>query len=184
MNNKNTLLFIALVGASTGCSDDPVSYSSPVGINLKAKADGNTELSESKGITTESANPYGAFVTDATKKLGRSPGRIDIDAATLTLGGDSKDVASLDSVFASTADIAFVIDDTNNTYEVGTVDPSGTGPSAIDVGFDGSQIAAQDTAKYVAGSFKVVVRGTAAPTFPGSSAEASLQLTFTFAAFE
>ena len=43
---------------------------------------------------------------------------------------------------------------------------------------------AADYEKLVAGSFKVVIRGTAATAFAAKGAEANLQLTFTFAAFE
>lgn len=61
------LVVFALFGVAA-CSDDPVSYSAPVGINLKAKSGdvSGTAISEAKSITTETANPYGAFVGDAT----------------------------------------------------------------------------------------------------------------------
>src|SRR3954466_725359 len=91
------LAFVSILGSILGaCSDDPVSYSSPVGINLKAKSGdvSGTAISESKGITTEVSNPYGAFITDATAKLGRAPGTVDVDGVTLVLGGDSKNVAA------------------------------------------------------------------------------------------
>ncbi len=169
------------------CSSDPVSYSAPVGINLKAKSGdvNGTAISTSKGITTEVANPYGMFVADATAKLGRAPGSVDVDSATLVLGGDSKNVAMLEAVFTGVVDLAFVIDDSNNTYDVGKItNPSGVGPGDFGLTFDPSAIAPQDNAKYLAGGFKVVVRGDAAPGFPGGNAEASLQVTFKFAAFE
>jgi len=78
----NRLAFAALA-VLAACGDDPVSFSAPVGIELKAKSDDvmNGVITEDKGITTESGNPYGAFINDATARLGRAPGRVEIDGA-------------------------------------------------------------------------------------------------------
>lgn len=72
---KLSLLVLVVLAA---CGDDPVSFSAPVGINLKAKSGdvSNNVVSDEKGITTESSNPYGAFVTDARAQIGRDPGSI------------------------------------------------------------------------------------------------------------
>src|SRR5690349_5336602 len=180
---KHLLTLVVVVAA---CSDDPVSFSAPVGINLKAKSGdvANTAISEDKAITTESGNPYGAFVNDATTKLAHAPSRIEIDQATLLLGAQSTNVTRLEDVFSGAVDVAFVMNDTNNTYEVGTVNnPMGTGPVELAIALDGADMAGQDFAKYLSGSFKVVARGTAAPGFAAKGAEAALQVTFTFAAF-
>jgi hypothetical protein len=174
-----TLLFAA-------CSEDPVSYSAPVGINLKVKSGdvAAAAISEDKGITTETSNPYGAFVAAAATKIGAPPGRIEVDHATLLLGAQSQNVTKLEDVFTGVVDVAFVISDTGNTYDVGTVtDPTGVGPLDLEVSLAGADITPQDFVKYLNGSFKVVARGTAAAGFFANDAEASLQLTFTFAAF-
>ena len=174
-------LFLAACGA------DPVSYSTPVGINLKVKSSdvSNNAVSDDKSITTESGNPYGAFVNGAQAKLGKSPTRIDIDNLTLTLGAQSTGVTALEQVYTGDVDVALITNDTNNTYDVGhVVNPTGVGPVAIDIGFSSDQVSAPDYAKILSGSFKVVLRGPAAATFQGKSAEANLDLTFTFAAFE
>ncbi|HET7504943.1 MAG TPA: hypothetical protein VFK02_28160 [Kofleriaceae bacterium] len=168
------------------CGDDPVSYSAPVGINVKVKSGdvAATAISEDKAITTETGNPYGGFVADATAKLGHAPGRIEIDQATLLLGAQSINVTGLEDVFTGVVDISFLMNDTNNTYAVGTVtNPSGVGPIDIAISLAGADMAPQDFAKYLGGGFKVVARGTAAPDFASKGAEAQLQLTFTFAAF-
>jgi hypothetical protein len=181
---KTLLAFTPLLLAA--CSDDPVSFSAPVGINLKAKSGdvASTAISEDKAITTESGNPYGAFVSDATAKLTRAPGRIEIDRATLLLGAQSTNVTRLEDVFTGVVDVAFVMNDTSNTYEVGTVSsPTGVGPVEVAIALAGDDMAPQDFTRYLGGSFKVVARGTAAPGFSSRGAEASLQLTFTFAAF-
>jgi hypothetical protein len=180
---KRTLLLVIVAA----CGSDPVNYSSPVGIELKAKSGdvSNTAISEQKDITTESGNPYGAFVSDATRMLGRDPSRIEIDDLTMTLGAQSTGVATLDAVFTGDVDVAFIVNDTNNTYDAGhVVNPTGVGPVPVEPAFDWSLVADQDRAKMLAGSFKVAVRGPAAAGFASKGAEASIQTTFTFTAFE
>lgn len=181
------LIALALVVGVTGCGDDPVSYSATVGINLKAEsgAVNGTAITDEKGITTESGNPYGAFVADATERLGRDPGRIEIDSLALTLGAQSTGVTTLEQVYTGDVDVLFLMNDTDNTYPVGRVtNPAGTGPVGIDVLLDSDAVSEVDYPKYLGGSFKVVLRGTAAADFATKGAKADLQLAFVFAAFE
>jgi hypothetical protein len=169
------------------CGSDPVNFSSPVGINIKAKSGdvSGTAISDDKGITTETGNPYSAFVTDAVTKLGKQPGAIEVDHLTITLGANSTNVVTLEEVFAGDVDTSFIMNDTNNTYDVGHItNPTGIGPDGVDVTFASSQVAGLDFDKLLNGSFKVVVRGNAATSFMSKGAEADLQMTFTFAAFE
>lgn len=170
------------------CGSDPVSYSAPVSINLKAKSGdvSGTTISEQKGITTESGNPYGAFISDARAKLGgNDPARVEIDAVTLTLGAQSINVTALSDVFSGDVDAAFLIDDSNNTYDAAhVIDPTGVGPVAMTVAFPAEGVAPQDLAKFIGGGFKVVIRGNAGVDFASKGAEADLEVTFTFAAFE
>ena len=178
-----TLAFLALVG----CGSDPVSYSTPVGINLKAKSGdvANSVISDDKAITTESGNPYGAFVSDAMAKLGGNPARIEIDQLTLVLGAQSINVTKLEEVYTGDVDIAFIMNDTNNTYDVGHVmNPTGVGPVDVNVVFQSDGVSAVDFTKLLNGSFKVVIRGSAAAGFSTKGAEANLQATFTFVAFD
>ena len=178
---------LALVSVLVACGgDDPVSYSAPVGINLKAESGSvsGTVISDEKGITTESGNPFGAFVAAANTELGRDPGRIEIDKATLTLGALSTNVTKLEEVYTGDVEVLFVMNDSNNTVPVGKVtNPTGSVVD-LDVGFESNDVADQDFAKFVGGSFKVVIRGTAATGFTAKGAKADLQVTFTFAAFE
>lgn len=169
------------------CGSDPVSFSMPVGITLKAMSSdvSNSVLSDGKAITTESANPYGMFVSDARTKLGRDPSRIGLDRLTLALSAQSTQVVALDQVYARDVDVAFIMNDTNTTYDVGQVtDPSGVGPTDVHAAFDSARMAAVDFAKLLSGSFKVALRGAVAAMFAAKGAEADLQLIFTFAAFE
>ena len=169
------------------CGDDPVSYSSPVAINLKAKSGdvSNNAISDEKGITTESGNPYGAFVNEARRMIGKDPARIELDRLTLVLGAQSTGVTKLDEVYTGDVDVAFIMNDTNNTYDAGhVINPSGVGPVDVVIVFESSAVGSVDYGKLLGGSFKVVIRGPVAATFASKGAEANLQLTFTFAAFE
>jgi hypothetical protein len=181
------VLGLATLITLAACSDDPVSYSAPVGINLKADsgAVSGTTTSDEKGITTESGNPYGAFVSDARARLGRDPGRIEVDEITLTLGALSTGVTALEQIYAGDVDVLFLMNDTNNTYPIGRVsNPTGTGPVDVGVLLDSDAVSELDWPKFLGGSFKVVIRGTAATGFQSKGAKADLQLNFTFAAFE
>lgn len=180
-------LSLALIVLSA-CGTDPVSYSAPVGIELKAKSgDANQgAVTEQKDITTESGNPYGAFTNDATAKLGgHAPSSIEIEQLTLTLGAGSTGVSALDQVLTGDVDVAFLVNDSNNTYDAGHVTaPTGVGPVAMTPTFDWSSVTASDQTRVLGGSFKVVLRGPVAPAFTTIDANASLQTTFTFSAFQ
>ena len=169
------------------CGSDPVSYSAPVGIELHAKSGDVTQsvVTEQKDITTESGNPYGAFVNDAKAKLGgKDPSRIEIDKLTLTLGAQSTGVTTLDQVLSGDVDVAFLANSSNNTYDAAHImNPGTVGPDAMDPDFEWSTVATQDVAQMLGGSFKVVLRGPAAADFMSKGADATLQLTFTFTAF-
>jgi hypothetical protein len=176
--------FIALAA----CGADQVNYSAPVGIELKAKSGdvANLAVTESKDITTESGNPYGAFTNTATQKLGgKTPSRIELTDLTLTLGGQSTGVSALEQVLTGDVDVAFIVNNTNNTYDAGHImNPTGVGPDKLAVAFDWTQVTADDQAAMLGGSFKVVLRGPVAASFPQSNADATLQTTFTFDAFQ
>lgn len=172
-----------------GCTDDPVSYSAPVGINLKAKSSdtANGVVSNEKGITTESGNPFGAFVGEAERTLGRDPGRIEVSTVELFLGASSTGVTRLGEVFTGTVDVVFQMNDTNNSFPVATAtlpDTAPAGPVPLEVTFDGAAVTGVDYDKLLGGSFKVIVRGASATGFETKGAEADLQATLVFAAFE
>jgi len=182
------LTTILLLGVCTAaCGDDPVEYSAPVGINLKAEsgAVNNAVISDEKGINTESGNPYGAFVADAREALGRDPSRIELPELTLTLGATSTGVTALEQVYTGDVDVLFLMNDSNNTYNVARItNPTGAGPVRAEVSLRSDVITDVDWDKYLGGGFKVVIRGNAAPDFATKGAKADLQLMFTFAAFE
>jgi hypothetical protein len=95
-------------------------------------------------------------------------------------------VTALEQVFTGNVEVFFVMNDTDNSYPVGNIEnPKGSSPVDVDVTFDSDTITGADRTKLLGGAFKAVIRGPAATSFaPPSTAEASLQLTFTFEAYE
>jgi hypothetical protein len=188
MRNLSSIRYVALFVVAA-CGSDPVSYSEPVGIELKAKSGDTVSnvITEDKEINTESGNPYGAFVAEARVRLDRDPGQITVDHIDLLLGAGSVGVVSLGEIFIGDVEILFEMNDTNNTFPVAVIpiDANTTaGPIGVDSEFDSDDTGAADFDKLVGGSFKVVMRGTAAAGFATKGADASIQATFTFAAFE
>lgn len=183
-------LLAAAAVVLVACGDDPVRYSEPVGIQLKAKSSDVVTgvIDDEKGVNTESGNPYGAFVAGARASLGGAePTEIALEGLSLTLGGGSTGVAGVGQVFTGQVDVLFVMNDTNTSAPAGggpIAATDGTGPIGLGATFDSSTLASADFAKLLAGSFKVVIRGPAAATFEAAGADADLQLTLTFAAYE
>lgn len=172
------------------CGDDPVSYSQPVTINLKAKSDDtvNNVVEDDKSITSENSNPYGKFVGDAKAALGGAdPSRIALEATTLTLGAGSTGVLGLGEVFTGNVEVNFTTNDTNNTFPAawGVVAATvGSGPLELTSGFSTDPVSTTDFAKLLGGSFKVGIRGPAAAGFAAKGADADIQVTLTFVAYE
>ena len=182
-----TLVFALAVWAA--CGDDPVSYSAPVGISLKARSASTVGgvVRDEKSINTESGNPYGTFVADARARIGHDPAIIDVERVELRLGPSSTAVTALGDVFAGTFDVVFEMNDTNVPYPVasGTIDAAtAAGPIELDSVFPADEIPDIEYLKLLLGSFKVVTRGPAAPAFAMKGADADLEVTLTFAAFE
>jgi hypothetical protein len=185
---RSAMMLAALSGLLSAACDNAVSYSSPVGINLKAKGDDlkSGVVVDEKAITTENGNPYGAFVARAREALGgKSPARIEVTSGALLLGGSSRGVTNLDQVLTGRADIQFVMNDTNNSFGVAHVEsPRGVGPVQLVLDFDPAAVAGEDLQKLVNGSFKVVLRAPAAAAFVGNKEmQADLQVTLEFAAY-
>ncbi|MCP3143282.1 hypothetical protein [Pyxidicoccus xibeiensis] len=182
------LLLVLCALPLIGCGGDPVSYSAPVGINLKAKSSDTASgtVTSQKGIETESGNPFKVFVDTARQNLaGTSPSRVELTSLTLTLGAQSTGVASLSEVFSGRVEVLFLVNESNNTYAAGHVEgPSGSGPVAMVVDFDSEALPAADYTRFLDGKFNVVLRGSAAPTFMSKGAEVDFQTTFSFTAFE
>jgi hypothetical protein len=172
-----------------GCGgSDPVNYSAPIALNLKAKSDDvvANAIRAEKGINTEIGNPFGAFITEARKQLGNvDPTRVEIDSVELLLAADSKGVTTLEQVFTGKVELLFEMGESKNSYPVAELtDPTGGAPVTFTKSFKYSDLAPQDLSPFLNGSFKVVIRGTAVAGFTVKGLEASLQITLTFNAYE
>ena len=174
---------------SAACAGEPVTVSAPVGVSLKARSSEivNGMVACDKPINTEPGNPYGAFVSDARARIGRDPGIIDVERVELFLGAGSVGVTSLGEVFAGDVDLLFQMNETNNAYLVarGAIGSgSAAGPVGFDVAFAAAEVPDLDYVRLLLGSFKLVARGPAAPSFETRGAVVDLQVTLTFAALE
>ena len=170
--------------------DDPVSVSAPIGINLKAEegdVKDNNVINVEKGISTESGNPWGAFMKDVDDQLGGPAGDIALEKVELSLAASSVGVTSLSEVFDGLIEIQFVMNDSGNFFTVAsaTVDADTTGRTiALDSSFDYLDYQGVDLDKLDSGSFKVVLGAPAEAGFMALKAKAELQITFSFAAYE
>lgn len=171
----------------TACTDDARSYSDPVGIEMKIKSSDVDRgmIINDKAITTESSNPYGAFVNNAQFELGTAPESIEVTRVQLRLDQSSINVGELADVFAENVEVDFIMNDSDHTYVVaqGTVLPGITDPLEMDVIFQSAAMDIVDYDRMVNGQFKVVVVGRANPSFQIKGATADLMTTFEFAAF-
>lgn len=183
-----SLLFAPVLLMACGGDDDPLSYSAPVGINLKIQSGDvkNGVVMDEKSITSESANPFGKFISDAQAQLGgMEPGRFELQRLTLALGAGSKGITGLEEAYQGEVQVQFLMDSTDNSFNAGKInDPSGSGPLEMTPQFDWSLLNEADRDKFFSGSFKVVIRGNAASGFDQGGGEADLNLTHYFAAFE
>ena len=181
-----TIALAATLAAACGTSD-PVAYSAPVGISLDARSGDVVagQVHADKNISTESGNPYGAFVNAATKALGRAPSRIVVTSATLTLDPASSTlVTALEQVFTGQVRISFQPNGSTSTYPVASVtSPVGTGPVAMAVTFDSASMTPADFADLVGASFKVELEGPAATGFATKGATADMTAVMTFEAY-
>jgi hypothetical protein len=179
----------ASLALCAACGSDPVTYSAPVGIHLKARSGnaGGGVVSDEKSINTESGNPYGAFISEARARIGRDPGIVDVERVELSLLAGSTGVSALGEVFGGSVDVLFQPSDAPRPYPVATGevgDAASGGPVMFEVTFAADDVPDLDYVKLLLGSFKVITRGPAAPTFAGKGAEAELGVTLTFTAYE
>jgi hypothetical protein len=182
------LALVPVLALATCGGENVASYSGPVGINLKEKSSDvmNGTVTTEKSITSESGNPYGAFIAAARTNLGGvDPSSVELTSGALLLGAGSTGATALDQVLTGQVDVLFVTNGSNNTYPAATMtNPTGPGPDDLQITLNTSAFSAQDRADLLAGSFKVVLRGPAAPAFAGKSADVDLQTTLNFRAIK
>jgi hypothetical protein len=189
MSHSLRLAFAFSLVATVACGDDPVAVSSPVGLTMKTKSDDAKDgtISEEKNITTESGNPWGAFVKQAEDELGGPPGDIELDRLTILLAASSTGVTELRQVFAGAIAVQFELEKSNNLVTVGSgsIGESDEGREfQLTPAFDYGDLGQADRANLLGGGFKVILGGAPAAGFADLGADAEFQLTLRFSAYE
>jgi hypothetical protein len=185
MTLRHAAVLLAVLATACG-AEDPVTYSAPVGISLDVRSGdvAGDAIRVDKNVTTESNNPYGAFVNGAVKALGGNPSRIGVSSATLALEPSSTGVTTLEQVFTATTRLSFEPNGTTSLYPAASVAlPTGAGPVPMQVSFDSTSMTPADYDALVGGNFKVVLTGTPAAGFGSATATARLQAVLTFVAY-
>lgn len=157
-----------------GCGDDStsantVNYSGPVAINVDKFKDGdahNDAFDSDKSVSTESGNPYGAFLQTARAVLGRAPAAVLVDRVTLTLARDTTGVTSFEQFLGGP--LVLYLANSGVTVNIGTVaQPTGAGPVDVTITATRDTLAPINN-DLVQGSFKVGIRVPAAAGRPRS----------------
>jgi len=186
MKNIAPALLLIIAGLLAGCGGHNM-YSAPVGVNLHAQSGdvSSGTITQDKLITNQSGNPYSAFLANARTKFGRDPSDVGVGGLTLFLGAGSTGVTRLEQVFTGQVDVLFLVPASGNSFSVGhVVNPTGTGPTNLNVDFDSTKVLGSDHLALMNGAFRVVIRGSAAGGFASQNADADLQNTFNFNAFQ
>jgi len=167
------LLLVALAGCGAE-ADGPnapntAAYSGPVNVRLDKFKDGdvrNEAFDADKSINTESGNPYGVFLQDARRALGRDPAAVVVDRVTFTMGSDTRGVTAFEQVF--TGSLVVYLASSTTTVNVGSADnPTGAGP--VEVNVNATRATLDPIQRdLLNGSFKLGIRVPAAPGRPRS----------------
>ncbi len=188
---RTLVLPFLLAPVLLACGSDVVNFSAPVGITISLKSANAATAApyaftpQSKLISTEQGNPYGAFVNEATRQLGRAPSRISVSYLWVELLPSSKGVTDLGQV-ASQLGVGFELVGTTVTPVGAAAGPTG----AIGTGFpmatsfDSAGLDPTAFSSLLGGSFPVVLTGDAVSTFPSANATADLQVIFGFVAYK
>lgn len=169
LRHHTALVLTVLAGCGDDLAANTVGFSGPVNISVDKFKDGdvrNDAFDADKSISTESGNPYGAFLQQARGALGRAPAAVLVERVTLTLGRDTTGVTSFEQFLGGP--LVVYLASAAATVIVGTVSqPTGAGPVEVSI------TATRDTlapinAELVQGSFKVGLRVPAAAGRPRS----------------
>jgi len=164
------------------CGDDPIAHSEVVSIKLSGFKPGdftNNMSTEDKSINTESGNPYGVFLKNAKAALGgKDPSSIEVVGLTVQVHAESKNVTTVDAVFA---DLEVFISTSDTTIPIAAkATPKGSSVvMTIDEDIDYGAVKAE----LIKGEFKMGVRGSGINPLPADF-ELKLTLDIRFEAFE
>jgi hypothetical protein len=178
-------LALAATALLAACDEDPVVATDLIVIQLSGIKEGDVAdgvVSKSKNVSTESGNPYHAFLVEARAVLGRDPSRIRVDAVQITLDGSTTGIASFADLFNADAEV-FLDADVGGTVAVARVTgPTGTGPVTLEV-VSTDETLAPIMAALLSGDFRVGVRGTTLRT-SADDFDARVDVRIGFGAYE
>ena len=178
-------LFVVLSLAGLAGCETPAASSDAIVIRLSGIKEDDVHdgvVEREKNVTTETSNPYAHFLADARAALGRDPSRIDVEAVSITLGGDTRGVVGFQELFSGETNV-FLRDDAGGTVYVGRVaSPSGVGPVECEVVSTEDSLAPILPA-LLSGTFRVGVRGPTA-RLATDDFDAKVEVSIRFAAFE
>lgn len=184
-NAFRSLVFVLPLLGAVSCDDDePVAETGTIVIQLSGIKQGDIHdgvVEKDKNVTTESGNPYGAFLQAARTALGHDPSRIEVTSVSITLGGDSRGVASFADLFSGETNVFLRADVGGTVYVARVTNPTGVGPVTCEVIADEAALAPIRDA-LLSGNFRVGVRG---PTnrLPTDDFDARIDVQIGFAAY-
>lgn len=173
------VLSLAVAGCGDASNDGgggtTLSHSGPVNIRLdKFKHDEvrNNAFDSDKSVTSESGNPYGAFLQAARTALGAqfnpdtSGAAVVVDRVTLTIDQDTRGVTAFEQVLGGP--LTVYLASSSTTVNIGSVaQPTGAGP--VEVTLSATRADLEPIRRdLLAGSFKVGIRVPAAPMRPAN----------------
>jgi len=136
-------------------------------------------------VTTETGNPYGAFINNAIKDLGKGPSSIGVDKMTLIMGAGTKGIVGFEDLFSDDVYIFFSNEERTKTEYVGTVEkPSGVGPIYVGITASDEELKNILFSEMLSGNFRVGYRGITGLSGKSSDLDASLEVTIIFVAYE
>lgn len=162
-------------GDGGGGGGTTLSHSGPVNIRLdKFKHDDvrNNAFDSDKSVSSESGNPYGAFLQAARTALGAqfnadTPGAaVVVDRVTLTIDRDTRGVTAFEQVLGGP--LTVYLASSSTTVNIGAVaQPTGAGP--VEVTLSATRADLEPIRRdLLSGSFKVGIRVPAAAMRPSN----------------
>lgn len=179
------ILLSGFIGLSlVGCSDDPAFTSGQVGISLSLKEGAivGDQIDSRKNVSTESGNPYGAFISKVQNEFGDTPREIRIEAVSLQIQDTKDDVAVFEDLWPESVQVFLAADDTVSGFTVASVEgPTGLGPINVPTRPVEDTTALETLLE--SGNFRVGVRGKTALT-DAAKFDTKVAVTLTFGVYE
>lgn len=185
MKFLSLLVLSSLALSSTSCGDDEALFTSgqvSVKLNLKEGDVVSERLEDRKNISTESSNPYGAFLNEVDRTFGDSPREIRVEEVSIEISETKDDVATLADLWPGSFDVFFAADDSVSGYTIATASSAtNVGPITMTLDENVNRQEVQDLLN--SGNFRVGVRGNTEQT-SSAKFDTTLNITTAFGVYE